>query len=60
VSNVIELASESRVDDAWEAYAAKARQIADDPALLSDRAFNEDLAKLHEKWKRLFLMQEAG
>lgn len=59
-SNVVELASEERVDEAWETYAAMARRLADDPKLLFDRDFNEGLARRHERWKRLFLMQDGG
>lgn len=56
--NVIQLASEATVDSAWEAYAAMARRLSDDHTLLLDREFNQQLARSHEKWKRLFLMQE--
>jgi hypothetical protein len=43
------------VDEAWGSYSAKARLLSDDPKLLCDRKFNEDLARLHERWRRLYL-----
>ncbi len=54
--NVIDLASDIRVTEAWNAYATEAQRLVDNRALLGDRAFNEKLARLHEKWRRLFLM----
>lgn len=56
--NIIELASEASVDRAWNDYASMARRILDDHTLLWDREFNQQLTRLHEKWKRLFLIQE--
>jgi hypothetical protein len=47
------------VDKAWDAYAEKARQIENSPRLLSDRQFNEELARLHERWRKLFLRSEG-
>jgi hypothetical protein len=48
------------VDAAWRRYAAEAKRIADEPELLSDRAFMEMLARLELEWKRLFMAQEAA
>ena len=59
-SNVIALASEEAVDRAWRAYAEHVTRLRGDPTLLSDRAFNEESVRRHERWKRLFLIQEAG
>lgn len=56
---VIELASDRSVDAAWEAYAALARQLSDKPALIADRGFNEQMARAHERWRRLFAIQDA-
>jgi len=56
MSNVIDLFGD--VDAAWNRYADKAKQLEADPSLLSDRAFNEDLARLHERWRLLFLRNE--
>lgn len=58
--SVIELASPPRVDEAWEQYQSLAVQLRDNPHLLADRSFNERMAKAHERWRRLFLMQEGG
>jgi hypothetical protein len=60
MGQVIQLANEAAVDTAWESYAQAAGRLADNPRLLTDRAFNEELARLHERWKRLFLVSEAG
>lgn len=56
--NVIQIASESSVSEAWEAYAEMARRISSDSTLLFDRPFNEELARRHEKWRKLFLFGE--
>lgn len=53
-ANVIDLASDVRVKEAWNAYATEAQRLVDDHKLIGDRAFNEKLARLHERWKRLF------
>lgn len=58
--NVIELASAESVEAAWNRYAVKARQLVDAPELLCDRQFSQDLARLYERWKRLFLIQDVG
>ena len=56
MSNVVDLTSDVRVKEAWNAYATEARRLVDNHALLGDRAFNEKLARLHERWRRLFLI----
>ena len=58
--NVIPISSEQRVEDAWEAYAEMARRISDDATLLFDRPFNEELARRHERWRRLFLIGDRA
>lgn len=58
--NVVPLVTESAVHQAWAAYADEAIKLAAQPDLLADREFNEKLTRLHERWKRLFLLQEAG
>ena len=60
MATLLHLTEQSRVDEAWEAYASLARKIAEDASLLSDRSFNQDLARKHERWRRLFLIQERG
>lgn len=57
-SNVIELASPTAVDQAWNEYVVLALQLRQDHSLLSDRDFNQRMAKAHEKWRRLFLIQD--
>jgi hypothetical protein len=57
-AQVIELVTEQRVDEAWCEYSACAIRLRDDPGLLFDRTFNEEMARKHEKWKRLFLRME--
>lgn len=58
-ADVIDLLAETTLDEAWAAYAKEARKLADKPKLLSDRAFNEKLARLHKRWLRLFHMQDS-
>lgn len=58
--NIIELASEAAVNAAWNEYAALAVQLRDDPHLLVDREFNKQMARAHEKWRRLFLIQDRA
>lgn len=58
--NIIELGNVESVDTAWERYAEMARQIASDHTLLFDRTFNEELARRHERWKRLFMLGERA
>ena len=52
------IVSQSAVDAAWNEYAVLAQQLADNHQLLSDRDYNERLARTHEKWRRLFLTDE--
>lgn len=58
--NVVPLASEQAVDQAWEVYREMAVRLMTDPQLRLDRSFNEELTRRHEKWKRLFLIQDGG
>lgn len=46
------------VDEAWNRYVDKARELENNHKLLTDRQFNEDLARLHERWRLLFLRSE--
>jgi hypothetical protein len=48
----------STVDEAWERYARVPRQMEDNPKLLSDRQFQEDMARAHKHWRTLFLAEE--
>jgi hypothetical protein len=60
MGQVIHLATEGAVDAAWTAYVEKAVLLAANPGLLCDRQFNEDLTRRHERWRRLFMLQEAA
>jgi hypothetical protein len=59
-AQVIELASPTRVDLAWNEYAIEARRLVGNPELLADREFNEMLARKHKHWLRLFHMQDSA
>lgn len=58
MSDVIAFVSQDRIDAAWSDYAEQARKLRSNPSLLADRAFNERLTRLHERWRRLFLAAE--
>lgn len=58
-AQIIPIASVRSEDQAWDAYVEKAKLLADNPKLLLDRSFNEDLALRHERWRRLFLFNEG-
>lgn len=58
--NVVPIAGERAVNEAWEDYAAMARRIGEDSNLLFDRSFNEQLARKHDRWRKLFLMGERA
>ena len=53
-------ATRADVDAAWARYAEEAKKLADDPKLLIDRPFRENLARLEKEWQRLFMAQEAA
>jgi predicted component of type VI protein secretion system len=59
-AQVIELVSEATVDQAWSDYTAYARQLSEDHTKLTDRAFHEEFTRRYERWRKLFMMQEAG
>lgn len=59
-AQILSLASDSRVDEAWDELCFFSRQIAADPKRLLDRAFMESHAKAEQRWKTLFLMQERS
>lgn len=60
MGQVLPLVCQSRVDEAWEEHCHFSRKLMADPSLLLDRQFMEQHTRAHERWKRLFLMQEAG
>lgn len=57
-AQIIELVSEDAVDKAWNAYAQEACKLVAEPSLIANRSFNEELARRHERWVRLFLIQD--
>lgn len=57
---VVHIASEESVETAWEAYAVLARQLSTDATLIADRTFNERMARAHERWRRLFMIQDGS
>jgi hypothetical protein len=57
-AQVLQLVSEQSVDAAWEQYREVAAQLITEPSLIADRAFNEELARRHARWVKLFLVQE--
>ncbi len=59
-AQILEIASESAVDSAWNDYADEARRLITNPELISNRVFNESLARKHRAWLRLFYIQDAA
>lgn len=60
-ADVVQLfATEADVDAAWEALRRHSAQIVENPKLLCDREFIQEQIRRHEKFKRLFMAQEAG
>lgn len=57
--NVRSICSPAAVEHAWNLYAHHARQVVADPKLIADRAFNEELARRYDLWRRLFLFGES-
>lgn len=58
MAEVLAFVSQPRIEAAWSEYAEWATRLRDDPSLLADRAFNEECARRHERWRRLFLAGE--
>jgi hypothetical protein len=57
-AQILQLVSEQSVESAWASYAEKASQLVGNPSLIADRAFNEELARRHARWVKLFLVKE--
>jgi hypothetical protein len=55
--SVIELITDAAVNEAWERYASLARRVGNDLSLLTDRPFQEELARRHDRFRRLYLLQ---
>jgi hypothetical protein len=60
MSNVVQIAPASRVNEAWDEHCYFARQIAADPHRLTDRTFMENATRAEYRFKRLFIMMERG
>jgi hypothetical protein len=55
MATVIPIVAKDAVEDAWEAYAALASQLIGQPHLIADRAYNEAMARAHDRWRKLYL-----
>ncbi len=60
MGQVIELASASAVNDAWDAYTEYARELARNADRLTDRTFHEEFQRRYMRWAKLFRTSEAG
>lgn len=57
---VIDLITESRIDQAWDDYIAYAQQLSEDHSKLCDRVFHQEFARRYERWRRMFLTLDCG
>jgi hypothetical protein len=58
-AQVIELAGQQSVDQAWTDYTDMAKLLSEDHSKLLDRAFHEDFVRRYDRWRKLFLMQDG-
>jgi hypothetical protein len=56
---VVEFISDQRVNDAGNDYTEYARMLSEDGTRLTDRAFHEEFTRRYDRWRKLFLMQDA-
>lgn len=54
MSAVQRLATPYAAEQAWDRYAGFARRVADNPRLLADRRFHEDMLRAHREFRELF------
>lgn len=59
-AEVIRLVTRERVEKAWAEFVEYAREIVDDPRLLTDRRFYQEFTRRHERWKKLFMAMEPS
>lgn len=59
MSNVIPLVRPEALDAAWERFQAQSLRMIEQPRLLADRSFMEELARREREWKRLFWASES-
>jgi predicted component of type VI protein secretion system len=57
---VVNLISEQRVDKAWDDYTDYAKLLSENHSKLLDRGFHEEFTRRYDRWRKLFMMQEAG
>jgi hypothetical protein len=57
-AQILAFASDDAVNRAWNSYAEHGRKLLDDPRLLIDREFREELARRDDRWRKLFLARE--
>lgn len=60
MGQVLELASPSAVNDAWNSYTEYAKALASDPSKLTDRAFHEEFQRRYMRWAKLFQHSERS
>jgi hypothetical protein len=60
MGELIPIAPQSRVDEAWQEHCHFARKVISEPQLLLDRRFMEGAVKAEARWKQLFLLSEQG
>jgi hypothetical protein len=57
-AEVVQLVSPQTVERAWSDFVEYARDLVDDPRLITDRRFYAEYTRRHEKWKKLFMAME--
>jgi hypothetical protein len=57
MSNVVHLASNTRVEEAWDAYCAAVERRDEEPKNLK---LNMEMARAWQRWSKLFLLSERG
>jgi hypothetical protein len=60
MSNVVQIASQSRVDEAWDEYLELYDRAEANPQLRRQRHFANALIVAHEKYRVLYLMWVRG
>lgn len=58
MGEVIPIVTRAQVEAAWESYRVKAVEVVDNPRLLCDREYNQELAKLYAHWRQIYLQTE--
>lgn len=58
-ADIIALSDQARVDEAWEAFRAHSARAQKDLSLMLDREYVQESIRLHNRFTRLFKMQEG-